>query len=140
MATPQNSSASYLTKKLRRIFARDTRDAYSRLIQRVHESTRLGMMSRSDEPALDAVGGQKPSAPCVSQQLGHIPSSLRLFEHRRLRHKAHLQSLPSRARFCYCYLSVGLAQWRAHPLRHDGTRCDWALCFLVASIISFGNS
>src|SRR5262249_256821 len=91
------------------------------LIQRVHESTRLGMMSRSDEPALDAVGGQQPSAPCVgcggsgelSQQLGHIPSSLRLFEHRRLRRKAHLKSLPSRGRFCYCHLSVGLAQWRA---------------------------
>ena len=43
---------------------------------------------------------------------GHIPSSLRLFEHRRLRRKEHLKSLPSRGLFCYCYLSVDLAQWR----------------------------
>jgi len=38
---------------------------------------------------------------------GHIPSSLS-FEHRRLRRKAHLQSRPSRGRFCYCYQSVEL--------------------------------
>src|SRR5262245_4744319 len=43
---------------------------------------------------------------------GHIPSSLRSFEHRRLRRKEHLKSLPSRGQFCYCYLSVDLAQWR----------------------------
>src|SRR5262249_15693587 len=44
---------------------------------------------------------------------GHIPSSLRSFEHIRKRRKAHLKSLPSRGGFCYCHLSVGLAQGRA---------------------------
>src|SRR6516165_7704825 len=44
---------------------------------------------------------------------GHIPSSLRSFEHRQLRRKAHLKSLPSRGRFCYCYRSAGLAHWLA---------------------------
>src|SRR5262245_10654399 len=39
---------------------------------------------------------------------GHIPSSLRSFEHIRQRRKAHLKSLPSKGRFCYCHLSVGL--------------------------------
>src|SRR5262249_37563461 len=44
---------------------------------------------------------------------GHIPSSLCSFEHKRLRRKAHLKSLPLRGRFCYSHLSVCLAHWRA---------------------------
>src|SRR6516164_2093810 len=54
--------------------------------------------------------GQSASGPTF---FGHIPSSLRSSEHRRPRRRAHLKSLPSRGRFCYCYRSVGLAHWLA---------------------------
>src|SRR6516162_4334192 len=61
------------------------------------------------KPSLKSSIGSAAHGPMC---FGHIPSSLRLFEHRQLRRKAHLLSRPSRGRFCYCYQSVGLAHWR----------------------------
>jgi hypothetical protein len=101
--------------------------------QRMHEDFRLLTLEpfHNAWPCIVAVAptngdpgqsfGLVPSFQLTQQPLrflgpcffGRIPSSLRLFEHRQLRRKAHLQSRPSRGRFCYCYQSVGLARWRA---------------------------
>src|SRR5262249_12126496 len=56
-------------------------------------------------PSPPAITGVPPSPRGRPHVFGHIPSSLRSFEHRQPRRKAHLKSLPSRGRFCRLFAS-----------------------------------
>jgi hypothetical protein len=75
-------------------------DSLSLILRRLDEIERsltaYGRATGSYCHRLFGAQGQSSKGGLNTGFFGHIPSSLRLFEHRQLRRKAHLKSRPSR--------------------------------------------